>query len=133
MKRDAEEILKHSQLSVTESRKKILHLFQASPGALAHADIENHTSDQYDRVTIYRTLQTFLEKGIIHAIPTADNSVRYALCKDDCRRGKSRFEPLCSFAVLDGRLCNREVGPMQNAYGLNPSAFRSEPALARQP
>ncbi|HEX6913908.1 MAG TPA: transcriptional repressor, partial [Chitinophagaceae bacterium] len=27
------------------------------------------------------------EKGIIHTIPTADNSVKYALCKDDCEAG----------------------------------------------
>jgi len=42
---------------------------------------------QFDRVTIYRTLQTFVEKGIIHTIPTADNSVLYALCKDECTQG----------------------------------------------
>jgi Fur family ferric uptake transcriptional regulator len=81
------EILKRNQLSVTESRKKILELFQANQGALAHHDIEEKTSEKFDRVTIYRTLQTFVEKGIIHTIPTADNSVRYALCKDECSEG----------------------------------------------
>lgn len=81
------EILKKSQLSITDSRKRILEIFKHSSGALAHADIEVQTSDEFDRVTIYRTLQIFVEKGIIHAIPTADNSVRYALCKDDCKEG----------------------------------------------
>jgi Fur family ferric uptake transcriptional regulator len=33
--------------------------------------IEKEVGDKYDRVTIYRTLQTFEEKGIIHTIPTA--------------------------------------------------------------
>ena len=33
---------------------------------------------------MYRTLQTFVNKGIVHIIPTADNAIRYALCKDDC-------------------------------------------------
>ncbi|RYG32801.1 MAG: transcriptional repressor, partial [Chitinophagaceae bacterium] len=56
-------------------------------GALAHADIEKLSADKFDRVTIYRTLQTFVEKGIIHTIPTPDNSIRYALCKDDCSEG----------------------------------------------
>lgn len=77
-------ILKRNQLSVTGSRKKILELFLASSGALAHGDIEKKTGEKFDRVTVYRTLQTFLEKGIIHTIPTADNSIRYALCKGDC-------------------------------------------------
>lgn len=82
-----EEILKKNQLSITESRKKILELFYKSKGALAHADIEKQTGTNFDRVTVYRTLLTFVEKGIIHTIPTTDNSVLYALCKNDCTEG----------------------------------------------
>ncbi len=81
------EILKKNQLSVTDSRKKILELFLSSPGALAHADIEKSTGEIFDRVTVYRTLQTFVDKGIIHNIPTTDNSILYALCKQDCQAG----------------------------------------------
>lgn len=81
------ETLKKNQLSITDSRKKILGIFVRANGALAHADIENQSGTEFDRVTIYRTLQTFVEKGIIHTIPTADNSVRYALCKDQCSAG----------------------------------------------
>ena len=80
-------ILKRNQLSVTGSRKKILELFLASNGALAHGDIEKKTGEKFDRVTVYRTLQSFLDKGIIHSIPTADNAIYYALCKDDCYEG----------------------------------------------
>ncbi|MFY8004221.1 MAG: Fur family transcriptional regulator [Chitinophagaceae bacterium] len=82
------EILKSSSLSVTDSRKAILELFQSTEGALSHGDIETKTASQFDRVTIYRTLQTFVEKGIIHSIPTTDNSVKYALCKDTCTAGE---------------------------------------------
>ncbi|HEX8460629.1 MAG TPA: transcriptional repressor [Segetibacter sp.] len=81
------EVLRRNQLSVTDSRKKILELFQGHTGALAHSDIEKSTGEKFDRVTIYRTLQTFVDKGIIHTIPTADNSVLYALCKDECSSG----------------------------------------------
>lgn len=81
-------ILKKNQLSVTGSRKRILELFLSSNGgALAHGDIEKKTGEKFDRVTVYRTLQTFLEKGIIHSIPTVDNSVRYAMCKETCAGG----------------------------------------------
>jgi Fur family transcriptional regulator, ferric uptake regulator len=80
-------ILKKNELSITDSRKKILELFLKNPGALAHADIEKKTGENFDRVTVYRTLQTFVEKGIIHNIPTTDNSVLYALCKHDCEAG----------------------------------------------
>ncbi|MES1198342.1 MAG: transcriptional repressor [Chitinophagaceae bacterium] len=81
------ELLKRNNLSITGSRTKILQLFLDQPGALAHGDIEKKAGEKFDRVTIYRTLQTFVDKGIIHSIPTADNSIRYALCKDDCSEG----------------------------------------------
>lgn len=87
MQADIRNILKRNQLSVTASREKILHLFLEQSGALAHGDIEKRAGEKFDRVTVYRTLQTFVEKGIIHTIPTADNSVRYALCKDNCEAG----------------------------------------------
>ena len=81
------DILKKNELSVTEGRKQILSLFIESEGALAHADIERKTDAAFDRVTVYRTLQTFVEKGIIHQIPTTDNSIMYALCRQDCAGG----------------------------------------------
>jgi Fur family ferric uptake transcriptional regulator len=87
MKDEIIEILKHSHLSVTENRLRILGLFQKSDHALSHADIERMSGVHFDRITIYRTLQTFVEKGIIHTIPTADNSIMYALCKEECAEG----------------------------------------------
>lgn len=82
-----QQLLKRNQLSITDSRSKILELFLQQNGALAHADIEKKSGANFDRVTVYRTLQTFVEKGIIHTIPTADNSILYALCKDECTEG----------------------------------------------
>ena len=84
---DFQDFFKTNGLSVTESRRKILELFLASPAALAHADIELKTGANFDRVTVYRTLQTFVDKGIIHQIPTTDNSVLYALCRQACKAG----------------------------------------------
>jgi Fur family ferric uptake transcriptional regulator len=84
VKNQGEDILKNSALSVTASRKRILEIFLSADNALAHQDIETKCAEQYDRVTIYRTLQTFLEKGIIHNIPSTDNMVRYALCNETC-------------------------------------------------
>ena len=87
MKQDASEILRSSKLSITENRLRILSYFLATDNALAHADIEKMSAEAIDRVTVYRTLQTFTEKGIIHSIPTADNIVFYALCRADCEAG----------------------------------------------
>jgi Fur family ferric uptake transcriptional regulator len=87
MTTDLDDLLKRNHLSITESRKKILSLFITHTGALAHGDIEKKAGEKFDRVTVYRTLQTFVEKGIIHTIPTSDNMVRYALCKNNCTEG----------------------------------------------
>ena len=81
------DILKKNRLSITDSRARILELFLSQSGALAHGDIEKRTGERFDRVTVYRTLNSFLNKGIIHTIPTADNSIRYALCKENCEEG----------------------------------------------
>jgi Fur family ferric uptake transcriptional regulator len=87
MKGRVNDILKQNRLSITGSRQKILGLFLSKNGALSHADIEKKTGESFDRVTVYRTLQTFVESGIIHLIPTTDNSIKYALCKNDCAPG----------------------------------------------
>lgn len=87
MNAPVKDVLKRFRLSITDSRLQILSLFYKAPGALAHADIEKKTEDKIDRVTIYRTLQTFEDKGIIHSIPTSDNSIKYALCKETCSEG----------------------------------------------
>ncbi len=105
-----DEILKKNQLSITDSRKKILELFIKSNGALAHADIEKNTGETFDRVTVYRTLQTFVDKGIIHHIPTTDNSILYALCKDNCEQGHhhdNHVHFICE--VCNNTICLEEV------------------------
>lgn len=77
-------ILKKNNLSVTENRVSILSLFLKSRLPLTHAQIEQMSTNKLDRVSIYRTLQVFVEKGILHHIPTANDSIVYALCQDEC-------------------------------------------------
>ena len=84
MKDQALSILKKNHLSVTDSRCTILHLFlQNTKGAVRHSDIEKGIPN-LDRVTIYRTLTSFMEKGLLHKVPVDDGSTRYALCSDHC-------------------------------------------------
>jgi Fur family ferric uptake transcriptional regulator len=80
-------ILRKNRLSNTDSRRAILEIFLQSDNALAHHDIEKITGDKFDRVTVYRTLQTFIDNGIVHTIPSADNATRYALCRENCSQG----------------------------------------------
>lgn len=88
MQSQVEQILKENGIPNTDTRRKILNLFLKQDYALAHSDIEKKMRGALDRVTVYRTLQTFQEKGLIHTIPTSDNSIRYALCKNGCYEGQ---------------------------------------------
>jgi Fur family ferric uptake transcriptional regulator len=81
---NTQDILRERGLSVTEGRMRILSMFLDAPGALAHADIEREAGTALDRATVYRTLQAFVGKGLIHQIPTTDNSILYALCRQKC-------------------------------------------------
>jgi Fur family ferric uptake transcriptional regulator len=87
MKDQATHLLRSINMSVTDSRKQILDLFlENRGGALKHSDIEKRL-DNLDRVTIYRTLLAFTEKGLIHSIPGSDGSAKYALCHGHCTDG----------------------------------------------
>jgi Fur family ferric uptake transcriptional regulator len=99
------DILKKHKLSITEARLAILDIFTNNEEALSHSEIEDSTKGNFDRVTLYRTLQTFVEKGLIHQIPTTDNGVRYALCKENCEEGHHHDEHV-HFVCMN---CNRTI------------------------
>ncbi|SKB65172.1 Fur family transcriptional regulator, ferric uptake regulator [Salegentibacter holothuriorum] len=48
------------------------------------SDIEQFM-DRSDRTTLYRTLKTFEEKGVVHQIDDGTGVQKYALCEEDCR------------------------------------------------
>jgi Fur family ferric uptake transcriptional regulator len=77
-------LLKDFRLRSTPSRQEILHLFIKKDYALSHGDIEKEISNELDRVTVYRTLKTFLDKGLIHKVLDDEGSLKYALCNEAC-------------------------------------------------
>lgn len=55
---------------------------------MAHCHMQiliKKTGETFDPVIVYRTLQFFVEKGIIHLISIKDNSIKYAFF--DCEAG----------------------------------------------
>ena len=74
-------------LRSTPCRIDVLSSFQAVDFALSQGDIEHKLSVQYDRVTIYRTLKTFLSSGLLHKVLDDNGGVKYALCKELCHLG----------------------------------------------
>ena len=80
----SETLLRDFKLRSTPNRQEILHLFLQKNHALSHGDIEKEIENSLDRVTVYRTLKTFLDKGLIHKVLDDEGSLKYALCNEAC-------------------------------------------------
>jgi Fur family ferric uptake transcriptional regulator len=80
---DASELLKKHGLRVTSFRTSVLALFEKRSVALDGRAIE-HQLKPADRVTIYRTLRSFEDSGIIHRIPDPSGAVKFAMCLGNC-------------------------------------------------
>ena len=89
MMKTADTILKNHSLRITDSRKAILGVFLKSEVVLGESEIEHTIRHECDRVTIYRTLSTFLEKGILHKVLDDSGAMKYALCSSGCHEGET--------------------------------------------
>ncbi len=79
----AESILRQHNLKVTTFRSEVMEIFLTSQHALLLGDIESRL-DTHDRITLYRTLKNFEDKGLVHKVNVGTTSTKYALCVDDC-------------------------------------------------
>ncbi|MDJ1506521.1 Fur family transcriptional regulator [Xanthocytophaga agilis] len=77
-------LLKDHKLRNTSCREEVLDFFLEKDAALSHSDLESQLSDSFDRVTLYRTLKTFLDAGLIHKVLDDEGGAKYALCKSHC-------------------------------------------------
>lgn len=85
-------ILQDFDLRTTTSRSAILKLFIKKSFALSYSDIEKEVADTFDRVTVYRTLKTFLDKGVIHKVLDDEGGLKYALCNELCNNHEHHHE-----------------------------------------
>ncbi len=81
---ESREILKSNNLKITSNRLEIIQFFVKNKRALSHSEIEKSLQSNMDRVTIYRNLKSFEEKGIIHQFVDLNGIQRFALCQDNC-------------------------------------------------
>lgn len=80
----AEQHLRTHGLRITEIRKRLYNHLRDSQSAVSHSDLEVVFTPEFDRVTIYRTLNSFLERGLLHKIPSDSGAAHYALCHEAC-------------------------------------------------
>ncbi len=78
------EVLQAHGLKRTPARQAILALFQDREVALSHSEVERSLQEDLDRATVYRTLVSFEEKGLIHRVLGPDGVVKFAGCQSGC-------------------------------------------------
>ncbi|WP_187264689.1 Fur family transcriptional regulator [Pontibacter beigongshangensis] len=76
-------ILQEKGVRPTAMRLLVLDFLQAQSSAVSLNDLEAHFL-RSDRITLYRTLKTFEDKGLIHSIEDGTGSTKYALCQEGC-------------------------------------------------
>lgn len=85
------EVLSSYNLKSTICRNEVLDLLLQSDHALAQSEIEKHVDKNHDRVTVYRTLKTFLDKGLVHKVLDDEGTTKYALC-NECAKDHHNHE-----------------------------------------
>ncbi len=81
--KEIEQRLNENDVRPTAMRILIYKYMAEKEIAVALTDIENAFA-KADRTTLYRTLKTFEEKGIVHQIDDGTNISKYALCAPGC-------------------------------------------------
>ena len=75
--KDLDNLLQQKQVRPTAMRLLVLGYLLKQAAAISLNDLETYFH-RSDRITLYRTLKTFEEKGLVHKIDDGTGSVKYA-------------------------------------------------------
>jgi len=78
-----EEILEKNEVRPTAMRLLVLQYLLSKKVTISLTNVENYF-EKSDRTTLYRTLKTFVENGIVHKIDDGTGVTKYALCEENC-------------------------------------------------
>lgn len=78
-----EHVLGSKDIRVTAMRLLIYKFLAQKQIAVTLSDIEQ-AFDKAERTTLYRTIKTFEEKGVVHQIDDGTGITKYALCEHGC-------------------------------------------------
>ena len=83
MNTEIEQLLEAKNINPTAMRLLVLDFLLQQSASVSLTDLEKAMYPA-DRITLYRTLKTFQEKGLVHSIDDGTGSSKYALCKSQC-------------------------------------------------
>lgn len=76
--------LHHHKLRSTPIRRAVLEIMLDSPFALSGHEVEQLLPPGTDHITLYRTLRSLNDRGLIHQIIDGSDTTRYAACSIEC-------------------------------------------------
>lgn len=77
------EILRKRDLKATSTRLDVLATISNYNSAIPYSEIQKSLID-FDRVTLYRTINILVDKGIIHKATTIGEEAYFAMCGTSC-------------------------------------------------
>jgi len=83
MNKDIDNKLNSKNIKPTAMRQLVLQVLIKQKTAISLPELEQ-IFEKADKVTLYRTLKTFQENQLIHAVEDGSGSLKYALCEDFC-------------------------------------------------
>ncbi len=108
MKKDTESRLIDKNTKPTSMRILVYDFLSSQEAALSLSEVENHFENA-DRTTIYRTLKTFEEKGIVHSIQE-NTTTKYKLCHDGCNENTHKDRHLHFYCkICKQTTCKEEI------------------------
>jgi Fur family ferric uptake transcriptional regulator len=78
------QLLKRHGLRLTPTRRAVLEVLTTSTFARSGHEIEQQLGSDTDRITLYRTLKSFEESGLVHRVRDLTDVIRYASCSIEC-------------------------------------------------
>lgn len=110
---DFRELLRSRELKATGTRLRLLTEMEKYASAMPYTVIKE-VMPSADRVTLYRTLEILLEKGIIHKALQDKNDIYYAVCDSKCDHKQHRHDHLHFQCVrCNSVTCEKPTGSMQ--------------------
>ena len=73
-------LLEQHGLKKTKPRLSVLEILASRTTAISQPELEEFLGNEIDRVTLYRTLKTFEDNGILHKIIDFNGTANYASC-----------------------------------------------------
>lgn len=88
-------VLNDAGLRCTPGRREIFRLLQNAERPISEKDIQQQLERLLDRTTIYRTLESFLDAGLVHRAFVKDRAWHYELAHH-CRRDQCHPHFTCT-------------------------------------